>query len=63
MNHPLLSQAEAAEYLNIPEQTLRVWRHRHLGPAYLKVGRHVRYRTADLDRFAESRVVEPQGAA
>jgi hypothetical protein len=30
-------------FLTIPEQTLRKWRHYGYGPAWIKVGRHVRY--------------------
>lgn len=39
----LATTAEVAEVLGIPEHTLDTWRSRGKGPAYVKVGRHVRY--------------------
>ena len=56
--NPLLTRTEAAEYLNVKPQTLAVWVHRGVpGPAYVKVGRSVRYRKSDLDAWIESRTV------
>lgn len=49
---------EAAEYLGLKPGTLPVWRHSGIGPGYVKVGRNVRYRKADLDRYLETRVVK-----
>lgn len=34
---------EAAEYLGVPIKTLEKWRYIREGPAFFKVGRHVRY--------------------
>lgn len=34
--------------LQVPEQTLAVWRMKGYGPAFFKVGRHVRYRLSDV---------------
>jgi len=59
----LLSTSEAAEYLGTTIGTLEVWRCSKRYPlAYIKVGRLVKYRRADLDQFLESRRVVP-GAA
>lgn len=48
----LLSPEEAATYLGIVENTLSVWRStgRYNLP-YIKVGRLVKYRIADLEEF------------
>lgn len=54
----LLSRPQAAEYLGIEPQTLAVWActGRYDLP-YVKVGRSVRYRIADLDRFIAARTI------
>lgn len=51
MNSPLLSAAEAAEYLNVARQTLAVWRLNGKGPTYVKVGRKVAYSKIALDGY------------
>jgi excisionase family DNA binding protein len=45
--------AEVAEYLGVPRRTLDQWRHRGKGPRFSKVGRHVRYRWADVERWLD----------
>lgn len=47
----LLNPPKLAEQLGVPEKTLAVWRSRGLGPKYLKVGRHARYRQSDVDTW------------
>lgn len=47
----LLTPDEVAQQLAVPRQTLAAWRHRGEGPAYVKLGRHVRYHTADIDAW------------
>ena len=56
------STAAVAEYLGMPAETLKQWRHRGTGPRYLKVGKHVRYRRTDVDAWCEAMAVTP-GAA
>lgn len=54
--------AATAAYLgDIPEATLTAWRYRGIGPKYSKVGRHIRYRKVDVDRWLETRSVSPHG--
>ena len=48
------SPVEAAEYLNMSEQTLRSWRSEGKGPAYVTLGRSIMYLKKDLDAFFES---------
>lgn len=54
---PLLDRKSAAKYLNVSPGTLAVWDctgRYDLNP--LKVGRAVRYRRSDLDRFLEEQM-------
>lgn len=60
----LMSPAELAAFLGgeFPEKTLANWRSQGSGPKFLKIGRHVRYRSADVEAWLSSREVEA-GAA
>lgn len=49
----LLNTAEAAEYLGLAENTLRIARIRGSGPSYRKFGRAVRYAVEDLTAYVE----------
>lgn len=51
-----MTPAEAAAYLSVPTRTLESWRYRRTGPRFVRLGRHVRYRQADLNRFVEQQV-------
>ncbi len=44
----LLSPHDLAGYLDVPVKTVYGWRHRGLGPAGFRVGRHLRYRRSDV---------------
>ncbi len=52
------SNSEAAAYLGVTAGTLEIWRctNRQTIP-YLRIGRHIRYRRADLDKWLDSRRV------
>lgn len=54
----LMSREEAAQYLGVSPKTLATW---HCTGRYplpvVKMGRSVKYRVADLEKFIESRVV------
>jgi excisionase family DNA binding protein len=49
----LLSPAELASYLAIPLATVYRWRSRREGPCGIRVGRHVRYRLDDVERWLD----------
>ena len=49
-----LNTAEAAEYLGVRPNTLEVWRCKHKGPRYSKIGSRVLYDMADLEAFFHS---------
>jgi excisionase family DNA binding protein len=59
---PLASGAEVARVLGIPEKTLTQWRSDGKGPKYMKVGRYVRYRWSEVDRWLTTRETDPVGA-
>lgn len=54
----LITEKEAAEFLVVAVKTLRNWRNLCKGPSYKKIGRLVRYSTADLAAFAEKTTVQ-----
>lgn len=59
----LLTPEEFSALTKIPEDTLQDWRTDRTGPPFLKLGRAVRYRRADVRAWLEARVVTPAGAA
>jgi excisionase family DNA binding protein len=52
----LLSVDELADYLGVPAKTLYAWRHRREGPRGFRVGRHLRYRWSDVQRWIEEQL-------
>jgi excisionase family DNA binding protein len=52
----LMSESEAARYLNLSPRTLEKSRSTGLGPCYVKQGRRVSYRREDLDAWIAARV-------
>jgi excisionase family DNA binding protein len=57
-----LSPNDLASWLNLPVQTIYQWRYRGGGPPGHAVGRHVRYRLADVEAWLAERA-DPQPAA
>ena len=55
----LLTPAQLAERLGIPETTLTDWRYRRRGPAWVRVGRLVRYPAAMVDEWLAARLERP----
>lgn len=55
----LLGELLAAKHIGgeppLDVKTMQSWRLKGTGPAFLKIGRLVRYRRADLDSWLESR--------
>ena len=50
-----MTTEEVAEYLSIPLNTIYQWRTRGSGPRASRVGRHLRWVRADVDRWVEQR--------
>jgi hypothetical protein len=57
MTDQLAEPRQVADHLGIPLRTLGQWRYLGTGPKFLKVGRHVRYRWVDVEKWlaAQSR--------
>lgn len=54
----LLTDKEAAAYLNLSPSTLAVWRcTKRQDLPFIKLGRAVRYRQTDLDKWLESQTI------
>lgn len=49
----LMSAQEVADYLGIPITTLYAWRYKGEGPPGYRVGRHIRHRREQIDRWLE----------
>jgi DNA-binding transcriptional MerR regulator len=47
----LLSTKGASEYLDVPQGTLRYWRHIGVGPKSFRMGRRVTYRRSELEKW------------
>ena len=58
----LLTVEQLAEKLQIPKTTLYAWRYRGTGPLGIAVGRHLRFRRGDVEKWleAESRKDRPR---
>lgn len=55
----LIERTEAAKILGVATQTLAVWASRkRYGLPYVKVGRRVKYRLADIEAFIQARTVD-----
>ena len=55
-----LRDTQAARVLGLHVQTLRNMRSRRVGPAYVKMGRAVRYFEEDLLKYLDERRVKPE---
>lgn len=55
IRRPLGSPEEVSEHLGVPVQTLYTWRHRGIGPRASKVGRHLRYRWTDVEKWLDQK--------
>jgi excisionase family DNA binding protein len=59
----LLTEKEAAQRLGLSVSTLQQRRFRGRLPAFVKLGKAVRYRPEDLDAFIEQNRIAPNAAA
>nr|WP_240771431.1 helix-turn-helix domain-containing protein [Nocardioides sp. GY 10113] len=49
-----MTPEEVSAYLGVPVKTLYRWRQHLAGPRALRVGKHLRYRRADLDSWLDN---------
>jgi hypothetical protein len=54
---PKLNTNEAAAFLGVRPNTLEVWRCKHRGPRYAKLGSRILYDPDDLEAFFAARSV------
>lgn len=52
----LMTPVDVSRYLGVPAGTLANWRYLGRGPAFLRVGRHVRYRDADVTAWVDAQL-------
>ncbi len=55
---PLMTPADLSEYLGVPLGTLANWRYQRRGPAFVRLGRHVRYRADDVVEWIRGQVTD-----
>ena len=49
----LLTPEEVSTFLGVPVGTLANWRYLGRGPTFVRIGRHVRYRSEDLGSWID----------
>lgn len=57
---PILTEAEAAEYLRLTPKALQKRRWAKRPPLYVKIDGTVRYRASDLRDYLENNLVQPK---
>lgn len=59
----LMDEAALSAFVGVTMKTLQKWRWQRTGPAFVKMGRLIRYRRADVDAWLESRLVATRDMA
>jgi excisionase family DNA binding protein len=54
MPEPLASVEELAKFLKVPVKSIYRWKYLGQGPPSYKVGRHLRFRWVDVERWLSS---------
>lgn len=52
----LLTVDDLSEYLGVPLTTVYAWRYHRQGPPGFRVGKHLRYRRADVEQWINDRI-------
>jgi hypothetical protein len=55
----LIPEIKAAKLLHQKPKTLLAWRHRRIGPSYIKIGRQIFYSRTDLVQWITTQRVIP----
>lgn len=63
MSERHLTITDLAEREGVPPATIYQWNSRGTGPRFMKIGRHVRYRLADVIAWENSRYASDGGHA
>jgi excisionase family DNA binding protein len=53
MSDNLMTVQDVAAYLGVPVATVYAWNSRGQGPRRYRLGKHVRYRRADVDAWVD----------
>lgn len=56
----LFTETVTAEFLGVTLASLRKWRWERKGPAFIKIGRLVRYRKEDLEAWLDRQTVRTE---
>lgn len=59
----LLTPKQVAHRLAVPVGSLTNWRYTGVGPRYIKLGRLVRYRAADVEAWVDAQTREASKAS
>jgi hypothetical protein len=59
LDDQLATPEQVADSLNVKTETLAQQRYRGIGLPYIRVGRAVRYRWADVQAYLDARTVKP----
>ena len=59
----VINETRAAEILCRAVQTLRNDRHLRQGPAYIRLGRSIRYQVSDLMDYLDKHRIDPEATA
>ena len=59
----ILNETEVSEMLRCTKAALRRWRREGRGPRFIRVGRLIRYRLADVEEFLESNASSSRAAS
>lgn len=54
---PLATPREIADYCGVPLQTVYKWSSAGTGPRFMKVGRHLRARWTDVEKWLDQQVI------
>jgi len=60
INHHLVTDVQASEFLGLKPQTLRNWRCLRRGPAYSRLGRRIIYALQDLENYRKKNRIDPE---
>lgn len=55
----ILTPVELSEELKVPIATVYTWRYKQTGPRGIRVGKHIRFRRSDVERWLETQA-DPQ---
>lgn len=59
----LMDEFTLADFLGVAVQTVRKWRWQRSGPSFVKTGRLVRYRLADVEAWLDRQTVPSREVA